>query len=162
VRECWRAPRRLVRHAVTVGLIGVALSLIAALTGRGSSLGAWIQLLGAPLGVAGLIGAYGLSRYSTELAARVGNAFTMRRSRTYFQLYFLGWCLWILGSVLLLARLSFGACFLAPGIAAVLGCGVLTIFLPGYLVGELEQYRLRAEQNWRTALQNNASEADCP
>lgn len=144
-----------IRFALVALLVTVAITVMVRVMSSSQNAWLWVQLLGAPLGASGLVGALATCAFGMELARRIGDAFLFDRIELYRTAYLVSW-LWFAGGVT--AQFAIGksvlglACLL--GGLGMLGFGALILSLPTMLAKGIKANRNKAERLWSTALED--------
>lgn len=153
--ESRSAVRRVVRHTIVASAVTASFATALGMTNPGGRTMQAIIMLGAPFGLIGVVGAVALCSYSASLARNVGDSFALGRTRLFAYGYVLAWMLLEPAMALVLfSNNALGACLFLPGIAGVLGFGVLILNLPSYLDKRIEQQLKRAHEVYDAAMQD--------
>jgi len=161
-KEVWGSPRRVLRVATPVA--GLGLVMAGGLLAWGSRSPAWllVTLTISPFGIVSMIGAWALCRYMRQLAVRLPDDFTQHKARSYFRGYTVSWLVFGAGGlVAAFTTAPAGLLAMFVGGLGLLAFGVLCLFLPSYLAGNLLQEMEQARQAWaeagKAAAQDGAS-----
>ena len=143
-REPPGSPRRIARVAMLIGLIDVALTVALWQTAVGPGILIALNVLASPVGVAGAIAAWGLTRHFETMARRADDDFAARRALLYRRGFLVSWTVGALCSLMAAAGAAPVACLLLPAGCSLLGFGVLILLMPMYLAGRLKESLTRA------------------
>ena len=149
--EPWYTPRRVLRISLLIAAWGSVVTAISLAIDPTSAAWIFIALTISPLGAVGALGSWGFCRYVRQLADRLPDDFTSRKSDSYFTGYIASWLLFAGAGTLGICTIGplAGLYAFLPGFFCMFALGVLCLALPSYFMKKLEQEIKQAQQYWK-------------
>ena len=145
-REPLGSPRRIARVAMLIGVIDVALTVALWQTAAGPGILITMNVLASPVGAAGAVAAWGLTRHFETIGRRADDRFAARRAVLYRRGFLISWAICAVCSAVAPSGAAPAVCLLLPAACCLLGFGVLILLMPTYVAGRLEESLTRARE----------------